>query len=86
MSAESYRIVRDELETYGAGLTDKPVVVALNKIDMLDAELIAALSAELAEASGAEVIPISGASGAGIDAVLDQLLEAIGPAPGAATD
>ncbi|THD37692.1 MAG: GTPase ObgE [Sphingomonas sp.] len=76
--AESYRIVRDELEAYGAGLTDKKVVVALNKIDMLDDELIAALSAELEEASGAEVIPISGAAGTGVDWVLDKLLDAIG--------
>jgi small GTP-binding protein len=75
--AESYRIVRDELEAYGGGLVDKPVVVALNKIDTLDDELIAALSAELEEASGAEVIPISGASGVGVDWVLDKLLEAI---------
>ncbi|MDB5541297.1 MAG: obgE, partial [Devosia sp.] len=76
--AESYRIVRDELENYGAGLTDKKVVIALNKIDTLDDELIAALSAELEEASGAEVIPISGAAGTGVDWVLDKLLEAIG--------
>jgi GTPase len=77
--AESYRIVRDELENYGAGLTDKQVIVALNKIDTLDDELIAALSAELEEASGAEVIPLSGVSGVGVDWVLDKLLEAIGP-------
>jgi GTP-binding protein len=77
--AESYRIVREELEAYGAGLVDKPVVVALNKIDTLDDELIAALAAELEEASGAEVIPISGASGVGVDWALDKLLEAIGP-------
>jgi GTPase len=77
--ATSYRIVRDELEAYGAGLTDKPVVVALNKIDTLDDELIAALSAELEEASGHPVIPLSGASGVGVDWALDQLLKAIGP-------
>ena len=81
--AESYRIVRDELENYGAGLTDKRVVVGLNKIDMLDDELVEALSAELAEASGADVIPLSGASGTGVDWVLDKLIEAIGPAPDA---
>ena len=80
--AESYRIVRDELENYGEGLVDKPVVVALNKIDTLDDELIAALSAELEEASGGEVIPISGVSGIGVDWVLDKLLEIIGPEPG----
>ena len=81
--AESYRIVRDELEAYGAGLAEKPVVVALNKIDTLDDELVAALSAELEEASGLPVIPLSGAAGTGVDWVLDRLLEAIGPEPGA---
>ena len=77
--AESYRIVRDELENYGAGLTDKRVIVVLNKIDTLDDELIAALSAELEEASGAPVIPMSGASGVGVDWVLDQLIELMDP-------
>ena len=75
--AESYRIVRDELENYGAGLTDKPMIVALNKIDTLDDELIEALVGELAEESGADVIPISGASGVGTDWALDRLLAAI---------
>lgn len=75
--ATSYRIVRDELEAYGAGLADKPVVVALNKIDTLDEELIQALSAELEDASGAQVIPISGAAQIGVDWVLDELLAKI---------
>ncbi len=75
--ADSYRIVRDELEAYGGGLVGKPHVVALNKIDMLDDELIEALSAELAEASGTDVIPLSGAAGTGVDWVLDRLLDAI---------
>ncbi len=75
--ATSYRIVRDELAAYGADLVDKPVIVALNKVDTLDEELIAALSAELAEASGAPVMALSGASGAGVDAVLDKLLETV---------
>jgi len=83
---ESYRIVRDELIAYGGGLEGKPVVVALNKIDTLDDELIAALSAELEEASGAPVIPISGAAGIGVDWALDKLLEAIGPEASAVSD
>ncbi len=77
--AESYDIVRKELDAYGAGLADKPVIVALNKIDMLDDELIAALSAELEQASGGMVIPLSGVSGTGVDWALDQILERVGP-------
>ena len=84
--AESYRIVRAELEAYGAGLADKPVVVALNKIDTLDDELIEALSAELAEASGAEVVPISGAGGTGLDWVLDRLTAIAGQGTGVPED
>jgi len=73
--ATSYRIVRDELDAYGAGLADKPVVLGLNKIDTLDEELTAALSAELAEASGRKVYPLSAAASIGIEPVLDELLD-----------
>ena len=71
--AEAYRIVQGELQAYGAGLEDKPQVVALNKADLLDAELVEALSAELIAAGAADVLPLSGATGAGLDAVLDKL-------------
>ena len=35
-SLDAWRIVRDELDDYGAGLADKPEVVALTKADLLD--------------------------------------------------
>jgi GTP-binding protein len=73
--ATSYRVVREELEAYGAGLSGKPVVLALNKVDTLDDELIEALSAELAEASGQKVFALSAAGGVGIEPVLDALVE-----------
>jgi GTP-binding protein len=73
--ATSYRVVRDELEAYGEGLAAKPAILALNKVDTLDQELIDALSAELAEASGAKVFSLSAAGGTGLDPVLDALVE-----------
>jgi GTP-binding protein len=76
--ATSYRVVRDELDAYGEGLADKPVVLALNKVDTLDQELIDALSAELSEASGLPVLPLSAAGEIGIEPVLDTLLERLG--------
>ena len=77
---DNYRIVRGELEAYGAGLVDKPQVIGLNKIDALDPADVKKLITKLKRASKAEVLPMSVASGDGIDAVLDRLIEAIGPA------
>ena len=76
---EAYRVVRAELENYGAGLIDKPEVIALNKTDVMEADIVEMLLNELREASGAEVFPISGATSAGVDGILDKLIEAIGP-------
>ncbi|UUL84089.1 GTPase ObgE [Sphingomonas qomolangmaensis] len=77
---EAYRIVREEIAAYGADLDDKPEVIALNKCDLLDAELVEAMTAELREASGgAEIFAISGATGAGIEPLLDRMIETIGP-------
>jgi GTP-binding protein len=72
--ASSYRTVTDELEAYGAGLEDKPVVLALNKSDTLDEELIEALSDELEAEAGVRPLPLSGATGAGVERVLDAML------------
>jgi GTP-binding protein len=73
--AEAMRIIEEELAAYGAELEDKPRLVALNKIDLADAELAAAFADELKAAGAAEVFPISGATGKGIEALLDAVLE-----------
>ncbi|WP_129791738.1 GTPase ObgE [Sphingosinicella sp. CPCC 101087] len=75
--ATAWRTVRDELEAYGAGLADKPELVALSKSDTIDAELAEALAAELRAAGSGPVLPVSGATGEGVDAVLDALIERI---------
>jgi GTP-binding protein len=76
--AEAYRIVRDELDAYGAGLEDKPEVVALNKADTLDDELLDALSDELEAECGQRPLRLSGATGAGAEAVLDAIIRHLG--------
>jgi GTP-binding protein len=75
--ATAWRTVRDELEAYGAGLTDKPELVALSKSDTIDAELADALAAELRAAGSGPVLPVSGVTGEGVEAVLDALVERI---------
>jgi GTP-binding protein len=71
---EAYRIVRDELDAYGAGLEDKAEVVALNKADTLDDELLDALSDELEAECGRRPLRVSGAAGTGVESVLDTLV------------
>ena len=72
-----WQTVCEELEGYGAGLTDKPQIIALNKGDLLDDELMADVAAQLVEAGAHDVLSISGASGQGVDRVLDRVLEAL---------
>lgn len=68
--AESYRIIRTELEMYGAELEGRPEVLALNKVDALDPETREAKAAELAAVAGREPLRVSGVSGEGVTEVL----------------
>lgn len=71
---EAMQMVQGELEAYGAGLEDKPQLVALNKLDLADSELGAAFADELIAAGAEQVFTVSGASGAGIEPLLDAVL------------
>ncbi|MBO80449.1 MAG: GTPase ObgE [Citromicrobium sp.] len=72
--ADAMRTVEAELEAYGEGLEDKPRIVALNKLDLADAELAEAFGDELKAAGADAVYPVSAATGAGVEALLDAVL------------
>ncbi len=67
---EAYRTIRHELTSYGAGLTEKPEIVALNKADAMTARELSARRAALARACGHPVFVVSGVSGQGVPEVL----------------
>jgi GTP-binding protein len=75
--ARAYKTIRRELEAYGHGLSAKPEIVALNKIDAISKEAIAKKRASLQKASGRRVFTISGVSGEGVDEVLRALAREI---------
>lgn len=75
---EAWRTINRELEEYGANLDQKPQILALNKGDLLDAELMTSVADDLKAAGVDDIYPISGATGDGMDTVLNKLLEAIG--------
>lgn len=68
--AEAWRTVRHELEAYGAGLGDKPEILALSKVDALDPDTLAMQKEALEAASGRPVSLVSGVSGQGVKDLL----------------
>jgi GTPase len=75
--AEAYRTVRAELEGYGGGLSEKPEIVALNKMDAMTPQARTSRMKALARAIGKEPLLISGATGAGVPEALRALADAV---------
>ena len=73
--AEAMQVVEEELEAYGAGLDEKPRLITLNKIDLVDRELVEAFTAELKAAGADRVFAVSGATGEGLEELMDAVLE-----------
>ncbi len=71
--AAAYETVRHEIEVYGAGLDEKPEIVALNKIDAMTREEAEEKREALAEAIGKEVRLVSGVSGAGVRDLVNEI-------------
>ena len=76
---EAWRVVRGELDAYGADLVDKPEILALNKVDALDDAAVDKIARRLAKEAGTEPLLLSGAAGTGVDAALDRIVAALGP-------
>jgi GTPase len=75
--AEAYRQVRGELEAYGGGLTDKPEIVALNKIDALSKDEISEKAKQLKKACKSTPLRLSGATQKGVPEAVQKLYEII---------
>lgn len=74
---ENWRIIRGELEHYGAGLESREEIVALNKADALPPDVLALKRAALEEATGHKVRVVSGVSGQGVNALMGELSDII---------
>ncbi len=74
---KSYRTVRKELQSYGAGLAEKKEFVALNKSDALIPEEIQEKKNALLSAGIKKVFELSNLSGAGRVILLRALFEAV---------
>jgi GTP-binding protein len=75
---DAWRIVRGELDGYGAGLADKPEIIALTKADLLESKQRDKLVKAFAKHTGATIFPISAPLGEGLEPVLDSIIEQLG--------
>ena len=73
----AYKIVRDELEAYAQGLTEKPEIVALSKADAMTKDTIKAQIAKLKKACRKTPMVLSAQSGESVQDVLRALLKVI---------
>lgn len=74
---KDYRTIVKELEAYDEELGDKPRILALNKVDAMDAKQISDRRRALEKASGGPVHVISGVAGKGLPDVLRALYRVI---------
>lgn len=74
--ASDYRTIRAELIAYGAGLGEKPEIIAVNKVDLLVPgeadELVAGLRAALQLGLDTDVVSMSGATSSGLGPMLER--------------
>lgn len=75
--AAAYRTVRDELDAYAAGLSAKPELVVLSKVDALDKTTAAERADALAAAAGQPVALISAVTGVGMPALLSRVRDCV---------
>jgi GTP-binding protein len=75
----AYKLIRAELEAYGAGLPAKPEIVGLNKCDALTPDVIKKKRAAIMRVArrlspGAQVMTLSAVSGEGVQDLLRALM------------
>jgi GTPase len=71
-------VVEQELEAYGHDLAQRPRLLVLNKIELLDSAVIQELSQHLEAAAGRPVLAISAAAARGLDALLAAVWRKLG--------
>jgi GTP-binding protein len=76
-AGKAYKTVRHELEAYDGGLTEKPEIVVLSKIDTVDADTLKTQMARLKRAAKKTPLKVSAATHQNVDIVLRALLAAI---------
>lgn len=68
-----YQTIQKELEAYGQGLTDRPQIIAFNKIDAVDSEILELISSELQELTNVTIFTVSAVTREGLEELMQKI-------------
>ena len=68
-----YQTIQQELEAYGHGLPDRPQIIAFNKIDAVDAEILELITTELQELTSVPIFHVSAVTRRGLDTLMREI-------------
>jgi len=72
-----YQTIQAELEAYGRGLSERPQILALNKIDAVDSETVELLATELNHLTHVPVFQISAVTQKGLESLLQTVWQSL---------
>ena len=68
-----YEVIQQELIAYGHGLPERPQIIAFNKIDAIDDEILELITSELQEVTHTPIYAISAVSHQGLNIILQKI-------------
>ncbi|MEM8828702.1 MAG: GTPase, partial [Cyanobacteria bacterium P01_G01_bin.19] len=68
-----YETIQQELAAYGHGLPERPQIIAFNKIDAIDDEILELLTSELREVTNTPIYAVSAVSRQGLDTIVREI-------------
>lgn len=73
----NYQVIQEELHAYGRGLPERPQIIAINKIDAVDAEIVDDLESQLSQLTHVPVFKISAVAQMGLDVLLQKIWKSL---------
>jgi GTP-binding protein len=73
----NYQIIQQELQAYGHGLAERPQILALNKVDSVEPEILDAVTTQLSQLSQVPVFQISAVAKIGLDSLLQKIWQSL---------
>ena len=72
-----YETIQQELSAYGNGLSDRPQIVAFNKIDAVDDDILELLTSELREQTADPIFHVSAVTRANLDTLVQKIWQVL---------